>query len=446
MKRSFHWIVVIIVIAFFFTSCKKYLDAKTYTNLKTPTTLEDLQGLMDDAYNMNQLLTPCLGEISADDYFIFPNNYNILKTHEQDIYNWRPTAYQFPNDWARAYTAIFNANYCIEDLEKFPITQKNADAWNNINGAAHFHRAYNFLNMLWTHAQAYDKQASKADLGIVLRLGSDFNVVSVRSDAAKCYEQVIEDAKTAVHYLPLTPTHVYRPSKWSAYGLLARTYLSMREYDSAGKYADMALRVKNTLMDFNNLPVTTNNPFPVFNEEIMFYTEMNLSFSNLGRGEIDTVFYSSYLPGDLRSLAYFRPQGQYQRIKKNYAANGLFTGIATDEMLLIRAECQAREGKIEQALDDLNYLLKKRFDSRFIALTSTDQQEVLNMVLSERRKELPFRGLRWVDIKRFNRGGANIVQKRLVNGNVITLPAGHKFYALPLPSDIISISGIEQNP
>ena len=430
----------------FCVSCKKYLDAKSNTNLKTPTTLEDLQGLLDDAYNMNLLLAPCMGETSSDDYFIFQNNYDILKTHEQDIYRWRPAVYQFPNDWSRAYNAIFNANYCIEDLNKFAITDKNENAWNNIKGSAHFHRAYNFLNMLWTHAQAYDKDASSSDLGIVLRLSSDFNIPSVRSNAAKCYQQVIDDAKAAINYLPLTPTHVYRPSKWSAYGLLARAYLSMRQYDSAGKYADLALSIRDTLMDFNNLPLTTNNPFPEFNPEIMFYTEMNLPFSNLGRGQIDTMFYNSYAPGDLRSTAYFRAQGQYQRIKKNYATASLFTGIATDEMLLIRAESFVREGKIEEALNDLNYLLKNRFDSRFQPLSAVDKQEALKMVLSERRKELPFRGLRWVDIKRLNKEGVNIVQKRLVEGSIITLSPDDKFYALPLPSDIISISGIEQNP
>lgn len=80
------------------------------------------------------------------------------------------------------------------------------------------------------------------------------------------------DAKQSMEYLPNLPEHPMRPSKAGAYGLLARTYLSMRQYDSAYKYADLSLQLKNTLLDYNSASVNPNSdvPFQPFNEEINF--------------------------------------------------------------------------------------------------------------------------------------------------------------------------------
>jgi hypothetical protein len=56
------------------------------------------------------------------------------------------------------------------------------------------------------------------------------------------------------------------------------------------------------------------------------------------------------------------------------------------------------------------------------------------------------RGTRWTDIKRLNKEGAGISLKRNVNGNSYILPANNLRFALPLPDDIVSLSGMQQNP
>jgi hypothetical protein len=55
------------------------------------------------------------------------------------------------------------------------------------------------------------------------------------------------------------------------------------------------------------------------------------------------------------------------------------------------------------------------------------------------------RSLRWPDIKRQNREGANIVLQRLSAGTVYRLEPNSGLYALTLPADIIEQSGIPQN-
>ncbi|HEY0177744.1 MAG TPA: RagB/SusD family nutrient uptake outer membrane protein, partial [Pedobacter sp.] len=69
----------------------------------------------------------------------------------------------------------------------------------------------------------------------------------------------------------------------------------------------------------------------------------------------------------------------------------------------------------------------------------------LRIVLQERRKELIMRGIRWMDIKRLNKEGANITLTRKLNGNVYTLPANDLRFALPIPDDVIAFSGMKQN-
>ncbi len=56
------------------------------------------------------------------------------------------------------------------------------------------------------------------------------------------------------------------------------------------------------------------------------------------------------------------------------------------------------------------------------------------------------RGLRWADLKRLNRDGANITLTRTVNGQVFTLPPNDLRYAIAIPENVIEIGSIQQNP
>jgi hypothetical protein len=256
----------------------------------------------------------------------------------------------------------------------------------------------------------------------------------------------------ANNYLPDNPVHCMRPSKAASYATLARAYLSMRVYDSAYKYADLSLKIKNELLDYNSSEVDSAAivPFQPFNEEIIFYSTQSGGYTTTAPPycSIDTVLYASYEPGDKRKTVFFRPFNGYYRFKGNYTANTnkLFSGIGTDEMYLTKAECLARKGNISDAMNILNTLLVKRWQTgTFIPYSAGDKEEALTIILKERRKELLMRCLRWIDIKRLNKEGANIIPTRIVNGQIYTLPPGDRRYALPLPQDVINEAGIPQN-
>lgn len=438
----------LLVAALSAASCKKYLELKPNKKLLTDPTVEQVQGLLDHNDRMNR--TPNSGELSADDYYMTTEAYNALTLRTvKAAYLWEDEIIfdQFPNEWSYAHEPIYYANVALELLEKIERTNPNAAAYDNAKGSALLFRCKSFLENVFTWAKAYDKNTSSSDLGIPLRLHSDFNEPSVRASVKEVYERIIADLEQAVRLLPLTPEHVMRPSRPAAYALLSRTYLAMREYDKAGRYADSCLQLKNTLIDYNTLNSAANFPLSMFNNEVIMHCVQGLT-SQLTRTN-DSNLYRSYAPNDLRKTIFFRPNGDGTfGFKGNYTgSSSMFSGTATDEMYLIRAECFARAGNTTAALSDLNTLLLKRYKANtFVPLTAASSQEALNKILVERRKELLIRGLRWMDIKRLNKEGANISIRRIINNTVYELPPNDPRFALPFPGYIISITGMPQNP
>lgn len=449
-------ILAIATIACFASSCKKYLDKKPDKTLAVPTKLEDLQAILDFSQYMNTRQSPSFGEASSTDYFLTDARFNALPVENQGIYTWNRGEYRSQNDWSKAYLAVYSANYCLDQLKNIPVNSSNEVAFNNVKGSALFFKAYNYLNLLWVHSKAFDEGTAANDLGVVLRNSSDFNIPSTRASVLESYDAVISQAKEAIPLLPDHPLHVQRPSRTAAYGLLARAYLSMRKYDSAFVYADRCLQIKSDLINYNadndiNGNITANVPFKKFNKETIFYTEMNTNFfiQSPSTARIDTMLYAQYSTDDLRRTAFFRPNTGYFQFKGNYTASAtvFFSGIATDELFLIRAETNARAGRVAEAMNDLNTLMVKRWKNTvpFPTFTAVTKEEAIATILRERRKELCMRGLRWPDIKRLNKESPSILLVRKIGGQEYVLQPNDKYYALPLPTDIIQITGMPQN-
>ena len=99
---------------------------------------------------------------------------------------------------------------------------------------------------------------------------------------------------------------------------------------------------------------------------------------------------------------------------------------------------------------DLNSLLVKRWaNGTFTPYTAVDAADALNQILTERRKELLYRGLRWTDLRRLNKSPATaITLTRTVNGQIYTLPPNDPRYLYAIPDNVMTSnsSGMKQNP
>ena len=139
----------------------------------------------------------------------------------------------------------------------------------------------------------------------------------------------------------------------------------------------------------------------------------------------------------------------------------LLSGPTTAEMYLILAECAAREGQAQTAMDYVNIVRKNRIASAvYTDLTASNADEALKKVLQERRREMPF-SIRWYDMKRLNAyDPANKITvtrqfypytSTSVNVKdalvTYTLEPGSRHYAIPISATEIANSKdvIEQN-
>ncbi|TCD02729.1 RagB/SusD family nutrient uptake outer membrane protein [Pedobacter psychroterrae] len=437
-------------------SCKKYLDAKPNQSLVTPSSLEDLQALLDNNEGLNLGNYQGLSELGADDYYVSYSAYASRQDYDQKCYIWNDAASEVTlANWY--YSPVFICNTVLDEIPK--ITEKNGAtlAANHIKGSALFFRGFSFYWLAQSFCKPYSQNDLNAEPGIPLRLSPNFNVPSTRGTVQQTYDQIISDFKSASTLLPLTSDSKMRPNKVAALAALARTYLAMEDYDKAGTYADSALQINKTLIDYNQFNASSNNPFPVFNEEMIFYAASGIStLLSASRAFIDSTLYQSYHVNDVRKTLFFRSRGagkySFKGSYGGFESIPVFNGFANDELYLIRAECLARSGSAEAAIKTLNELLVKRWKTgTFVPFSAANPDQALSIILQERRKQLLFRNARWTDLRRLNRDPrfARTLKRVLVNGaNTMThtLPPNDLRYVFLLPADVISLTGMPQNP
>ena len=440
------WLLIFLLCSL--QACKKQLEAKPDQQLATPEKTADLQAILD--YSPVMFPEPSADEGSADNYYLKDANLNGFSDQaNKRIYTWDKDHFfdGFGSDWGIAYRKVYACNTVLDALKEKPAAAGPQSA--DLKGQALFRRAKTFWHIANTWAGLYEAATAKTDLGIPLRLDANYQQVSVRATVQQTYDRIISDLIESLPLLPLVAVSPTRPSKPAAFAMLARVYLSMRNYTQAKLYCDSTLAVFPALIDYNDLNAGAAFPFPMLNAETIIYNTAGSILITPSYAKMDTVLYASYTADDLRKTIFFKSLGgKLYSFKGSYCGNSdHFCGLATDEVYLTRAECLAREGKTAEALQDLNTLLVKRFKTgTFVPVSAADAPAALAKILEERRKELPMRFTRWLDLKRLNKDGAGIVLQRLVSGQLYELLPNSPRYLLPLPEDVIALTGMPQNP
>lgn len=438
------------------SSCDKFLDEKSDVALAIPTTLEELDDMMN--FYREFVDDPNAGEIATDDFYVFDTDFNGLNSQDvQNIYRWSDEVFleDDQNDWRTVYNGVYYCNLVLEKLEELEKNGQIEDRarFNKVKGEALFMRARRYLHAAWVWCLAYDPVSADSDLGLPLRIRSNFNEQVNRSSLQNTYERIISDLKLSAQLLPEKPLHKVKASRPAALAILARTYLSMRDYDNAFIYADSTLQYNNTLLDFNELDINQSQPIYAFNDEVIMSTILrSQSVFSRARLKVNNELVDLYEENDLRKVIFFfqNPDDTYG-FRSRFGTEGgtvLFSGPAVNEMYLIRAESYCRSGNVGLAVEDMNKLLNSRYRSgRFVALDKgMDTLELLEIILKERRKDLLYRGIRWMDIKRLNIEGHNIAMRRTIGGHEYVLPANDKRTAMMIPRTVVELGNVEQNP
>lgn len=451
---------IVLLLMIIQTGCKKdFLDQRPNLGQTIPRTLADCQALLDD-YNRMNAGYPDHGEAAADNYYFTDAVYNGLtdinnSPENKYNYSWNPHG-EHVTQWLSGYQAVYNANLVLKTLEKISTDEAN---YKIVKGSALFFRAFTFYHLAQLFCKPYTISTANMDLGIPLRLTPDPNEISTRGTVQQVYDRIKTDLTEATSLLPLEVQVKSRPSRAAAYAALARVYLGMEDYTNAGKMANECLKLQNTLIDYNlTSPTATDitvssNPFAPafirFNAEVIFQSVTIYGILDQSRVQIDPNLYNSYASTDRRKTVFFDLMGGFRGNYDGTVNPALFMGLATDEMYLIRAECYARGGNSVLAMEDLNTLMAKRMMPPYVNRTASSANNALVQILTERRKELIFRTLRWTDLRRLNKDPqfAVILRRDMNNIPYTPLQPNDLRYTFLIPTkEVIEITGMEQNP
>lgn len=417
-----------------------FLDAKPNKAILVPTALEHYQALLDNARDvMNS--TPYLGEVSADDFYMAENTFESYEEEDQNAHVWAGRIYpeRSISDWDLPYKQIFYANVVLEGLKEYSTHNEDTE---NLKGSALFYRGWALFHIAQLFGAPYNPENAAGKKGVPVRISADVTLPSEIGSLQDTYERIRSDLEEAIPLLPVEQPVPTRPSKAAGYALMARLSLVMQEYGKARQYADSTLALQNELIDYNTVDPAKAMPFPgsLFKcrqkpgGHLPVCTGSKYLSGQQCKHPGGYYLYRSYSDTDLRKLLFFDARKQF---RGSYMGQRFyqFSGLAVDEMVLTRAEANVRTGNTAAALNDLNSLLLKRWqEGKYEPLSINDPQDLLERILTERRKELVGRGIRWGDLKRLNQEVRfEKVLKRNVNGKEYTLPPHDSRYALPFP-------------
>lgn len=341
------------------------------------------------------------------------------------------------------YNTIINWADGVADL---------SDRGKRIRAEALTGRALEYLYLVNGYGKHYDPATSATDLAVPLiteALASQD--AKPRATVQEVYDLILKDLSLAVPSLPEKPMlNSFRASKPAAYGLLARTYLYMGNYQEALKAANEVLKVNSTLLDYTTLKKNpdrfglnmTNVPRAKNNPESIYTRTAPYTFGNLLRvfpsKELEAAYDKTH---DLRWIFEFdhSKQNKYKSPDFFYVPGWeINLGVGTPEIYLIAAECEARVGSPEKALELINKFRKNRIKD-VQPLATSDKKEILRLVLAERRREFAEVGLfRLIDLKRLAKDQDNAVTfTRELNGEKWTITPGDPRLVLPIPEKII---------
>ncbi len=443
---------ILLVTALSLISCSDFLELKPDRKMDIPNTLADCDLLLNDYTAMNGSY-PALTSLMGEEFYMSTEDWqSIPDVGDRLSFIWSDDAPTANVNWVGPYRAIYMANQILLVCEALSEEERASEYGRMVMGNAYFFRAFAYQQLLELYCLPYDGTAT-TQLGLPLKLTPDLAPTEGRAPLSESYDLVIRDYEKAIHLLSASSVAKSRPNKTAAYAGMARLYLDMQDYGKAYSYADSAWTLQPTLMDYNGLDLYDEMSIPKNNSEIIFTALTNYSGA-IGpySSRIDSDLIDLYEPFDLRMQVYYQynyfDPGTYG-YKTNYDQSyiGLFIGLTSSEVLLIRSESAARLGDALQARKDINLLRKYRFDNGRYADVDWEDSQLLPEILKERRKELIFRGRRWADLKRLNNEvPTQTTVARIIDGIPYRLvPHSLKFAAL-IPEVVMqSNPKIEQN-
>ncbi|MDF2514801.1 MAG: RagB/SusD family nutrient uptake outer membrane protein [Sphingobacterium sp.] len=454
MKKIIYLAFGLVTVSTF--SCNKYLDVKPIGQL-IPSKVENVENLLNNAATISSFYVDnnsgCFYAFLGDNLTISENQalYEYKSTHP-NVDHWaafkfyypytNPTTPQLTWEWG-IYSAASLFNIVIDEVAN--LKGENSDLGKVIVAQAKAGRAWSYLVGALGYGPMYDP-LGKNDQKVLPYRTTGSPVIpnpplSTTGEIMDLAEKDLLDALAATPNLVANPA---RASKSAVNGLLAQLYMFKRDWTKMSKYANdawaQAIATKGTadnliynlnkfsyevepalivpegtdveteleLVGEDNLLKQTNN------REQLFYRSTPYSYFPYPSEEFISLFDKNtdrrYILFMLKTLGYSVVEGnvrhddgvrlKYYRDEKMVASQGM----TYPELLLIKAEANARLNQLGQALIDLNLLRKYRYSGANTDLPNggaLGQDQLIEEILKERRREMQLGTYqRTFDIKR----------------------------------------------
>jgi hypothetical protein len=482
MKKVIYKSIAVLIGITVLAGCDKYLEENPDNRVELNTPEKAAQLLTNSYSNAGYTFTEWMS-----DNVTFTRGTSKQLEHTQS-YEWEdvtsinqdtPTNY-----WTATYDAIAHANEVLAVIDNLPGEQARKDA---VKGEALLSRAYGHFMLVNLFGLHYDPQNADDDLGIpyVSEPETEFIKKYTRNTVEEVYDKVEADLLAGLDLVDGTyyaNSGKYHFTRNAALALASRFYLFKGDYAKCIQYSsqmlgtdasvfmkDIALllqqkvnpedfiRLYTSPTDLSNLLMVRQiTNFPV---NVGFWPDSQLLFNSLynnnpfGIDDVRTsVEYPIYVRGD-NGLAMAKYEFLFERTSLTsnvglyYTIMPVFRG---EEVILNRAESYVRNNQISAALADLQVYVSKRYIGATITTqilrtyygSTNDANNLLNFIITERRKEFMHEGLRWFDIKRLKIA----VQHVQADGSTQQLSATDDRKVLQIPQAAIDIGGLEENP
>ena len=312
--------------------------------------------------------------------------------------------------WYLIYKTIDNCNTAIAidgDSEEFLQAKGQALAL----------RAFCYLHLAQHYQFTYLKDPTAPCVPIYTEPTTSETVPKAKSTVAQVYQRVFDDLNLAQSYLKNYTRkgdgQKFKPNTNVVNGLLARAYLLTGQWEEAAKAAAAARQgysLMTTTAEYEGFNNVSNKEWIWGHPQTLAQSDASYNFYYLDATYVgayssfmaDPHFRDTFSEGDIRL-------GLFQWMREGYLGYKKFHMRADDtadivlmrasEMLLIEAEALAREGFPEKAVIPLNELRHARGLGDY-DLTGKSQDDVVNEILMERRRELWGEGFGITDILR----------------------------------------------
>ena len=359
--------------------------------------------------------------------------------------------------WGNEYSKIYYANLVLAYIDEVSGT---AEQKANLKAEAHFLRAYSMFQLAVAYTLYYDG-TNGDEPGLTLKQTISFEEGIARASLKATWDFIDADLQEALKStMPLVSNgkrRVWRGTTAAIHAFAARYYLYRGDFENALTQVEAVLKEYSTLKDFNTtMYYSQNDDVYTINsstkEEVVYVT---YAIDAPDGDPMNDLRYEYFIAEDF-SLRYcdkdpaFRYPGFCQFFYDN-----IISGPTVAEMLLIKAEIQARQGNWQEAMETIDPLRQARIKaSAYTKLTASSQADAIRKILQERRREMPFT-IRWYDLKRLNANddpSDDVTITRVfypynssavMNNDPVqtyTLEPGSRHYALPIPNTELDLA------